>query len=221
MGRPAIFLDRDGVINENLPDHVRSWADFRFLPGVLDALRALTTLGVPLFVVTNQAVIGRRLISTARLEGIHRRMLEQIRLTGGAVTEVLYCPHEPHAGCLCRKPQPGMLLTAAERFDIDLTRSVFIGDAASDLLAGQRVGCRTILVQTGRGRGALRDLAAGLAVWPTAVVRDLPSAVATISHLIASTTILPDLSPNLPLETVAQATHENQAVHLMAVHAAD
>jgi D-glycero-D-manno-heptose 1,7-bisphosphate phosphatase len=205
------------VINENLPNHVRSWADFRFLPGVLDALRTLTALKVPLFIITNQAVIGRRLVSRERLEEIHRRMLTEIRRAGGAITDVLYCPHEPHVGCSCRKPEPGMLLTAAERFKIDLRRSVFIGDATTDLLAGQRANCRTILVQTGRGGDALRDLAAGVAAWPTAVAKDLPRATAVIAGLIENSAYLQhSVAPEF-----AQITHSSKADLQVAVHAAD
>lgn len=187
MARGAIFLDRDGVINENLPDHVRTWADFRFLPGALDALRALTALGFPMFIVTNQAAIGRRLVSQARIETIHRRMLAEIRRAGGEIAEILYCPHEPNAGCRCRKPAPGMLLSAAARFGLDLERSVLVGDAATDLLAGQSVGCRTILVQTGRGRDALHELIAGAVPWPGAVTRDLASAVPLVAGLLRGT----------------------------------
>jgi D-glycero-D-manno-heptose 1,7-bisphosphate phosphatase len=189
MGRPAIFLDRDGVINENLPGHVKSWAEFRFLPGALGALRALTGLQVPLFVVTNQAVIGRRLASRARIEEIHRRMLGIIHRAGGEIAEVLYCPHESSTGCECRKPAPGMLLSAAARFGVDLERSILIGDATTDLLAAQRVGCRTILVQTGRGRDALHDLAAGVASWPSAVTQDLASAVPIAAGILSGTPV--------------------------------
>lgn len=182
MDRPAIFLDRDGVINENLPDHVRSWEAFRFLPGALGAIRALTALQVPIVVVTNQAVIDRRLISRACLNDIHRRMIERIRRSGGEIAEVLYCPHDPAARCACRKPAPGMLLAAAARFDLDLARSVLIGDALTDVEAGQRAGCRTILVRTGRGREALRELAAGAAARPTACAGSLHTAVPLVAR---------------------------------------
>jgi len=184
MGRPAIFLDRDGVINENLQDHVKSWSEFRFLPGVLEALRALTALRVPIFVVTNQAAIGRCMVSRESVEAIHRRMLAQIRRAEGEITAVFYCPHEPSARCNCRKPASGMLLAAATQFGLDLEQSVFIGDAATDLMAGQHVGCKTILVQTGRGGEALRDLASGLAEWPVAVAQDLADAVPIVTRLL-------------------------------------
>jgi D-glycero-D-manno-heptose 1,7-bisphosphate phosphatase len=184
MGRPAIFLDRDGVINENLPDHVRSWEAFRFLPGALAAIRTLAELQAPVFVVTNQAVIGRRLMSRECLDDIHERMLSHIRRAGGEIAEVLYCPHEPEVRCRCRKPAPGMLLSAAAQFDVDLPRSVLVGDALSDVLAGQRAGCRTILVQTGRGREALRELLAGATPRPTALAKDLLGAVSIAAEML-------------------------------------
>ena len=183
MGRSAIFLDRDGVINENLPDHVCSWADFQFLPGVLDALRALAA-HAPLFIVTNQGAIGRQLVSREGVEEIHRLMLSEIRAAGGEIAEILYCPHAPEARCQCRKPEPGMLLDAAGRFDLDLRRSVFIGDALTDILAGRRAGCRTILVHTGRGRDALHQLQTGATVRPTAIALDLASAIPTATNLL-------------------------------------
>jgi D-glycero-D-manno-heptose 1,7-bisphosphate phosphatase len=186
MGRAAIFLDRDGVINENLAGDVRSWADFRFLPGTLDALRELTSLDSPIFLVTNQAVIGRGQASQQCVDEIHARMLDCIRAAGARVTEVLCCPHLPSAGCHCRKPAPGMLLEIAARFDIDLGASVLVGDWLTDIAAGQRGGCRTILVLTGRGAGALQALQAGEHAWPTAIAADLPGAVPTIISLLAT-----------------------------------
>ena len=184
MQEPAIFLDRDGVINENLPDHVRSWHAFRFLPGALTALRSLTALRVPLFVVTNQAAIARHLVTQECIEDIHQRMHAHIRQAGGEITEILYCPHDASAGCLCRKPAPGMLLAAATRFNLDLRRSVLIGDALTDVIAGQRAGCSTILVQTGRGHEALRALQAGAAPRPTAFAVDLLSAVPLVTRFM-------------------------------------
>ncbi len=184
MGGPAIFLDRDGVVNENRPDHVKCWDEFRFLPGALDALCALTELGAPIFIVTNQAVVGRRLVTTACVEEIHRRMLDQIGRAGAAVAEVLYCPHAPEVGCDCRKPEPGMLLAAAARHDLDLARAIIVGDALTDILAGQRAGCRTVLVLSGRGREALRELAEGHGALPTALAHDLAGAVPLVTTLL-------------------------------------
>jgi len=152
---PAIFLDRDGVINVNHADYVKSWREFEFLPGALDALRALSALDWPIIVVTNQSAVGRGVITRQAVEDIHERMIAAVRKAGGRITEVRYCPHRPDEHCPCRKPSPGMLLEAARRWGIDLRRSVLVGDAMSDILAAQAVGASAILVQTGRGPAQL------------------------------------------------------------------
>jgi D-glycero-D-manno-heptose 1,7-bisphosphate phosphatase len=147
----AIFLDRDGVICKNRPDHVKNWSEFEFLPGVKKSLATLSRLGLPIIIVTNQAVIGRGMVTVETLEDIHRRMVAEIATHGGRIDRLIYCPHHPEDECDCRKPKPGMLLQAAAEMGIDLTQSYLIGDATSDIQAGQQVGCHTFLVLTGRG----------------------------------------------------------------------
>jgi D-glycero-D-manno-heptose 1,7-bisphosphate phosphatase len=154
----AIFLDRDGVICENRSDHVKRWSEFRFLPQAKTGLAALSRLGLPIVVVTNQAAIHRGLVTTEAVEGIHQQMITEIMAGGGRIDRVYYCPHRPDEKCRCRKPESGMLLEAAQSMGIDLARSYLVGDAATDLMAGNRVGCRTFLVLTGRG---IKQL------WPT------------------------------------------------------
>lgn len=142
-----MFIDRDGVINRRLPgDYVRSWDQFRFLPGARAGLRALRESGRLLVVITNQRGIGRGLMSEADLEEIHRRMQADLLRAGAGVDAILHCPHDTGEGCGCRKPQPGMLSLAMERFDIDVARSWVVGDSLSDLEAGRAVGVRGILV---------------------------------------------------------------------------
>lgn len=158
----AVFLDRDGVINANRPDHVKSWEEFAFLPGALHALRLLRAAGWTTVVVTNQAVIGRGIVSPAVVQAIERRMLEAVQAFGGRIAAVFHCPHRPEDGCDCRKPRPGLLLRAAERFGLDLAQSYLIGDALTDITAGRIVGCRCILVRTGRGREQLLRAPAGI-----------------------------------------------------------
>jgi D-glycero-D-manno-heptose 1,7-bisphosphate phosphatase len=148
---PVVFLDRDGVINENRDDHVKSWEEFRFIPGALSAIRMLREAGVHVFVVTNQAVIGRGILTHTMLEDIHTRMTVNISAAGGKVHDLRYCPHTPEQACLCRKPQPGMLLDLAARWQVDLGRAYMVGDALTDIEAATSAGCRSILVQTGRG----------------------------------------------------------------------
>lgn len=147
----AIFLDRDGVICENRPDYIKSWREFQFLPDARNSLAALSRLDLPIVVVTNQAIIGRGLVPASLVEDIHQRMVAEVAAYGGRIDRVLYCPHPPEAKCQCRKPQSGMLLQAAEEMGLDLTRSYLVGDAATDVIAGNRVGCRTFLTLTGRG----------------------------------------------------------------------
>ncbi len=151
MGIRAIFLDRDGVICENRSDHVKSWDEFRFLPGAQNGLAALGRLGLPIIVVTNQAIVGREMVPASVVDDIHRRMVAAVEASGGCIDRVVYCPHRPEDGCTCRKPGPGMLLQVADEMDIDLSQSYLVGDAATDLIAGQLVGCRIFLVLTGRG----------------------------------------------------------------------
>jgi D-glycero-D-manno-heptose 1,7-bisphosphate phosphatase len=148
----AIFLDRDGVINQNLLDHVKCWDEFEFIPGALQSLRDLSQTGLPIFVVTNQAVISRQLITPEQLDDIHARMIDCIEAGGGRITHVYYCPHDSNEECNCRKPAPGMLLKAAEEYNIDLSQSFMVGDAWTDVAAGLAVNARSILLLTGRGR---------------------------------------------------------------------
>jgi D-glycero-D-manno-heptose 1,7-bisphosphate phosphatase len=147
----AILLDRDGVINVNRVDHVVSWDQFRFIPGALGALRRLRAANIPVIVVTNQAIIGRGLADVETLEQMNDRLRRVVEWAGGAITDILYCPHRPEDGCDCRKPQPGLLLEAARRHNLDLRRCAIVGDAYSDIAAGLAVGCTAAMVTTGRG----------------------------------------------------------------------
>lgn len=168
--RPAVFLDRDGVICENRDDYVRSWDEFVFIPGAAAAVAELTRAGHPVFVVTNQSAIGRKVVAAAEVDAIHERMRAIIEAEGGRIDEILVCPHAPSDGCGCRKPEPGLLTAAAERHDIDLAASWMVGDAASDCQAAATAGCGSVLVLTGRGRAQARDAKPGF------VARDLPEA---------------------------------------------
>jgi len=155
MTRPAIFLDRDGVINENRADYVKSWEEVRFLSGVFGPLMRLARSPFTVVIASNQSVVNRSIVAQAEVEEINRRMVELIQFHGGRIDEVFYCPHRPDENCDCRKPRPGLLLQAAERFELDLGRSYFVGDALSDIKAALAVGCRPILVLTGLGREQL------------------------------------------------------------------
>ena len=159
----AIFLDRDGVINRRLPGHVRSCADFDFLPGGLAALRRLHQRRERVVVVTNQSAVGRGLITREELDVIHERMCEDVRRGGGHIERVYVCPHAPSERCDCRKPRHGLLLQAARELHIDLADSIMVGDSVSDVLAAQAAGCQPILVDgscatAGDGVLVVRDL---------------------------------------------------------------
>lgn len=175
----AVFLDRDGVINRNRADHVKSWAEFEFLPGALASLQRLARLPCLVIVVSNQSIIGRGLVSQSVVDEIHQRMMAEIDAAGGRIDAVFYCPHRPDEGCGCRKPQPGLLLHAARELAIDLTRSFLIGDAESDVRAAQAAGCLPLLVRTGRGQ-AQELLLRQQGLDSVIVVDDLASAVAWI-----------------------------------------
>lgn len=171
----VVFLDRDGVINENRPDHVKSWDEFRFLPGALDAVARLTRSQVHVFVITNQAVINRRLVPVDVIEDVQRRMLCEIEAHGGHVVDIAYCPHRPDELCACRKPRPGLILDLAAKHRLNLRDAVVIGDALTDIEASVAAGCRSILVLTGRGREQLGLVQA--ARHTCAVAANLPAAV--------------------------------------------
>jgi len=150
--RPAIFLDRDGVIIENQPQYVRAWSDVQLFPAAIQALARLKDSPYRIVIVTNQSAIGRGLISLATADAINRRLLDVIQKAGGRVDGVYLCPHAPTDACECRKPQPGLLLQAARELNIDLPRSWMIGDAVSDVQAGYSAGAGFLaLLRTGRG----------------------------------------------------------------------
>ncbi|MBM4424376.1 MAG: HAD-IIIA family hydrolase [Chloroflexi bacterium] len=149
--RPAIFLDRDGVIIENRSGYVRSWADVSFIPGALNALAGAAVSPFAVVIVTNQAGVGRGLISLASAESINKGVRDEILRAGGRVDGLYLCPHTDEDNCECRKPRPGMLLRAARELGLDLSRSWMIGDAVTDVQAGEAAGARSLLVLTGRG----------------------------------------------------------------------
>jgi D-glycero-D-manno-heptose 1,7-bisphosphate phosphatase len=145
----GVLLDRDGVINRERPDYVKHWDEFEFLPGALSALSHLASLDWPILVITNQSAVGRGLVALEVVADIHRHMTTAVVAAGGRIDGVFVCPHHPDAGCACRKPRPGLLQQAAAAFDLRLADCYFIGDAISDLLAAQAVGCRPVLVRSG------------------------------------------------------------------------
>lgn len=142
----AVFLDRDGVLNEvlirnNLPCSPRTLEEFRLYPGTENHLARLKKEGYLLIVITNQPELARGLLDPKELTKMHQHLLKNL-----PIDEIFVCPHDNADGCACRKPKPGMLLKAAEKWGVDLKRSFFIGDTVKDLEAGRAAGCSTILL---------------------------------------------------------------------------
>jgi D-glycero-D-manno-heptose 1,7-bisphosphate phosphatase len=153
----AVFLDRDGVICQNRKDYVKSWDEFQFLHRSQEAIARLTQAGLPVVVVTNQSAINRGIVPVRAVKEIHRRMVAQIEAANGRIAQVYCCPHRPDEGCDCRKPQPGMLLRAAQELGIDLADSYLVGDALTDIQAAQAAGMEAFMVLTGRGKRQYLD----------------------------------------------------------------
>jgi histidinol-phosphate phosphatase family protein len=182
--KPAVFLDRDGVLNEDRADYVKNWGEFRFLKGVRRALGRLEEAGLPVLIITNQSAVGRGLLSSAGLENIHRKMVRAVERGGGKIQGIYYCPHHPEEQCACRKPRAGLLRQAAAEWPIDLKKSILIGDTGKDLEAGRKAGCRTVLVLTGQGSETLGRVFSGeLSCPPDFICRDFPAAVDLIERL--------------------------------------
>ena len=121
----AVFLDRDGVINEDREDYVKSWEDFKFIKGVRKALKEIRQAGVPVVVITNQSAIGRGLISEDELSIIHNRMEKAVQQSGGRITKIYYCPHHPEDHCKCRKPRIGLLKKSGQGIKLGFERLCF------------------------------------------------------------------------------------------------
>lgn len=169
----AVILDRDGVICENLPGHVRSWRDFSFLPGAVEAMASLQRAGAELYVATNQSVVGRGFIGVRELDQIHRKMEETLHGAGVTLSGIAACIHHPADECGCRKPATGLLVALAEKYRFKLTEAFCVGDWISDIEAGAAVGSATVLVRTGRGRQAEGLVASGDAPVPDKIADDL------------------------------------------------
>lgn len=153
---PALFLDRDGVIIENRHDYVRSWADVDIYPQALNALAMIHHIPYKIIIVTNQSAVGRGMVNSAEVNHINNRLVEQITRAGGRIDGLYTCPHLPQDNCACRKPKPGLIYRATEDMSLDLARSILIGDALSDLQAGESAGIPCLaLVTTGRGKSQI------------------------------------------------------------------
>ena len=167
-GRPAVFLDRDGVVNRSFtidgkPFAPRRLADFRLMPNAANSIALLKQAGFLVIIVTNQPDIGNGLVEYAEIQAMHTKLRKLTQ-----VDDIRLCPHRRGDGCLCRKPLPGMLMDAARDHAIDLSRSIMVGDRSSDIVAGAAAGCYTIFIQ--------RGYVEALATTPKAIVGSLAAA---------------------------------------------
>lgn len=146
--KKIIFLDRDGVINKKPPkaDYVKTWQEFEFLPGAIDAVKLLNKNGYKIYVITNQPGIARGVMTKEDINIIHSNFKKELEKHEAKIDGIYCCFHGWNEGCECRKPKPGLLFQAAHEHDIDLTKAIFIGDDERDREAGQAAGCQTLLI---------------------------------------------------------------------------
>ena len=148
MINKAVFLDRDGVINKNRDDLVKNWKEFKFLPGVTEAIKLLTIAGYLILIISNQDVVGKKIITNRELDLIHSKMNKVIEKKGGKISGIYCCVHDPQISCSCRKPNIGLFKKAAKDHGFGPKDCVFIGDKITDVIAGKKYGCKTILLTT-------------------------------------------------------------------------
>lgn len=151
MKKPAIILDRDGVINQDSTQYIKNVAEFHIYERSLLAISRLHKAGWPIFVITNQSGIARGLYDEDTLADIHRVMFINVIEHGGDIQAIYYCPHHPSENCECRKPKIGLFEQLALEHNIDLIESYYIGDKATDVQAGLNAGCTPVLVRSGQG----------------------------------------------------------------------
>ena len=195
-----VILDRDGVINHDSDDYIKSPDEWQPLPGSLEAIARLCRADYTVVVATNQAGVGRGLFSLEMLIRIHRKMASSIRDKGGRLDSVFFCPHSPADQCGCRKPKPGMLLEISDRLGIRLSGVPVVGDSLRDLEAAAAAGAMPVMVKTGRGRLTQEKLSQG-----------------ELSHTLGQTPVYADLAAFTDavldgrLESVAR--HTDQRTH--------
>ena len=176
MSQPAVFLDRDGTLNEEM-GYINHLSRFRLLPQAVPAIRRLNAAGVKAVVVTNQSGAARGYFPISLVDEVHGR-LQQLLAAGGAHLDGIYtCLHGPDDGCACRKPRPALIQQAARDLDLDLDRSYLVGDRYKDMETAANAGIQGILVLTGYGRGEYDYLRPAARVQPVFVAPDLEAAV--------------------------------------------
>lgn len=190
-GKPAVFLDRDGTINEQM-GYINHTCRFQLLPGAANAIKKLNDAGIPVVVISNQSGLARGYFPEELLVAVHEKMNRQLAEVGAHVDGIYYCPHHPEAkeerfrtACNCRKPKPGLVLQASEEMGLDPKRSYMVGDRWSDIKTAANCGATSILVRTGYGRGDEQYIGPHQEIQPDFKADDLSEAVGWIlSHSI-------------------------------------
>ena len=181
---PLLVLDRDGVINEDSDDYIRSLADWHPVPGSIEAIARASQAGYRVAIATNQSGLSRGYFSLDDLEAIHQRLCELVESEGGSVAGIFYCPHLPDEGCDCRKPGIGLLQAIEKELGESPSGAWFVGDSLKDLQAARTYGCSPVLVTTGKGEGTAAQLA------DSEVDLENPGAVPIFPNLDAAVTAL-------------------------------
>lgn len=183
-----VILDRDGVINQDSAEYIKSPVEWQAIPGSLEAIARLNQAGHTVVIASNQSGLGRGYYDLATLHAIHAKMLDELQAVGGHIAQIYFCPHHPNDGCACRKPKPGMLQQIAEDYSEQWMQRIFIGDTMSDLLASQSMDCPFILVKSGKGTVTLSQLSTD-ALQKIRVCTDLAAAVQELLRVDATATV--------------------------------
>ncbi len=180
--RPAVFLDRDGVINVDPVEFVTRPEELQLLPASAHAIARFNAAGVPVIVCSNQSGVAKGLYTLQTLEQISERLQQMLREYGAHIDAFYYCPHDDADGCDCRKPKPGLLLRAAHEHGLSLECSVFVGDSWRDVVAGRAAGVKTVLVLSGHVKPEMLDSAEMKQHPPDHIASDLQGATEWILH---------------------------------------
>lgn len=172
-----IILDRDGVINHDSLEYIKSPEEWLPIAGSLEAIADLNRAGYRVLIATNQSGVARGYYDLEMLDRIHEKLMSELAAVGGCVDEIFYCPHHPDEHCFCRKPKPGMFYEIRDKYGLDLAEIYYVGDSVSDVEVAMIAGCKPILVLTGNGKKTLEKYADSHHV---AVFDDLVAAVKSI-----------------------------------------
>jgi D-glycero-D-manno-heptose 1,7-bisphosphate phosphatase len=179
--RPAVFLDRDGTISEEM-GYVNHIDRFQIFPFAAEAVLHLNQAEIPVIVITNQSGVARKIFPEAMVHDVHKKMVAELAKGGAWIDAIYFCPHRKEDACDCRKPNPGLLQRAAREHSIDLSASWVVGDRYADLEMAHKAGARGMLVMTGYGRGEYESYRTTWPRQPDALARDLKDAVRQILH---------------------------------------